>query len=229
MIEDILADLKKSGIKIDLLIVDPGRKYYLGDEDSSDAVSAFFTKLEAFADERNAGLIVSHHLKRDAAPKNIHEVPHWLRGSQVWIDRPRVITAMHRRGNETTFGIPAPRGGDPLHNLRASTMHSDVLKLYRDPDTFTHVLVKSAKPEDETASDPTDDDRVLAALKRLLEEGKDVGASSKYELFTYKPEELYGMSRIGMRAAVQRLIEAGRVRKQKTSGMLSLPVLKGER
>jgi AAA domain len=73
MIEQIIANLKK--IKVDLLIVDPARKYYLGDEDGSDAVSQFFTNVEAFANQTKAGLVVSHHLKREANPRSIHEVP----------------------------------------------------------------------------------------------------------------------------------------------------------
>ena len=126
MIESIIADLKKSGIKVDLLIVDPARKYYRGDEDGSDAVSDFFTKAEAFANQTKAGLVVSHHLKREAKPRSLHEVPFWVRGSQVWLDRPRVILAMHRHNDVTTFGIPAPNDGDPLHNLKASTMFAGV-------------------------------------------------------------------------------------------------------
>ena len=189
MIEDILAGMK--GIKVDLLIVDPARKYYRGDEDSSDAVSSFFTRLEAFADQTKAGLVVSHHLKREANAKNIHEVPFYLRGSQVWLDRPRVILAMHRHREVTTFGIPAPNDGDPLHNLRASAMFAGVLKLQRDEKTFSHVPTDAAvnKKAASTQVDELHDDDalVLAAITRLLVEGKRIDTSYKHELFAFKP------------------------------------------
>jgi AAA domain len=234
MIEDILTNMKESGIKVDLLIVDPARKYYRGDEDSSDAVSAFFTKVEAFADQTKAGLVVSHHLKREANPKNIHEVPFYLRGSQVWLDRPRVILAMHRQREVTTFGIPVPKDGDPLHNLRASAMFAGVLKLQRDADTFTHAPIDAAASK-KAASNHADervhdeDALVLAAITRLLADGERINFSFKRELFSFKPPrgsmeiwEPGDMTRAEGRAAVRRLIDNGQVLRD-ASGALHLP------
>jgi hypothetical protein len=231
MIESIIAEMKKTGIKVDLLIVDPARKYYRGDEDGSDAVSDFFTKVEAFANQTKAGLVVSHHLKREAKPHSVHEVPFWVRGSQVWIDRPRVILAMHRQHDVTTFGIPVP-DGDPLHNLRASAMFAGVRRLRRDEDTFTHVSNDTA-PSKKAASKQADerDELVLAAIARLIAEGKRISSSFKYELFSFKPKKQRGstaiwepgdMTRAEGRAAVQRLIDADRVLRD-ASGALHLP------
>jgi AAA domain len=224
MIEDIIANLKR--IKVDLLIIDPARKYYRGDEDSSDAVSTFFTNVEAFANQTKAGLVVSHHLKREAKPRSIHEVPHLLRGSQVWLDRPRVVLAMHRHGSETTFGIPVPDGDDPLHNMKAASMFSGVRRLRRDEATFTHIPTDADKKKGKRTEEQMEDDRVLAVIARLLEEDKRVSSSFKHELFSFKPRkrtwELDDMTRVEVRAAVQRLIEAGRVLKR-ASGALYLP------
>src|SRR5262249_46058515 len=107
-IDEILKSL--SDVNVELHIVDPARKFYKGDEDGSDAVSEFFTKLEEFERRKQAAVVVTHHLKREAAPKTIHDVPRCMRGSQVFLDRPRVVLAMRRAGTETQFGIPAPDG-----------------------------------------------------------------------------------------------------------------------
>jgi hypothetical protein len=77
-IDEILKSL--SGVNVELLIVDPARKFYKGDEDGSDAVSEFFTKLEEFGRRKHAAVVVTHHLKREAAPKSIHDVPRCMRG-----------------------------------------------------------------------------------------------------------------------------------------------------
>ena len=60
--------------KVALLVVDPARKFFRGDEDGSDAVSDFFTKLEVFARQKNCAVLVLHHLKRNATPRTISEV-----------------------------------------------------------------------------------------------------------------------------------------------------------
>jgi AAA domain len=148
-IDEILKSL--SDVNIELLIVDPARKFYKGDEDGSDAVSEFFTKLEEFGRRKHAAVVVTHHLKREAAPKSIHDVPRCMRGSQVFLDRPRVVLAMRRAGTETQFGIPAPEG-QPLHNFRGSSMFSGIRRLRRDEATFRHVVLGTAEGKEPIAS-----------------------------------------------------------------------------
>src|SRR5262245_22728133 len=232
-IDEILKSL--SDINVELLIVDPARKFYKGDEDGSDAVSEFFTKLEEFARRKGAAVVVTHHLKREAAPKSIHDVPRCMRGSQVFLDRPRVVLAMRRAGTETQFGIPAP-DGQPLHNFRGSSMFSGVRRLRRDEATFRHVVLGTADGKGqgngsgspETATDRTelttevgldDVERVRAAVVSLLDQGQHVTSRGKRELFKLKP--LDGISRLATRAAVERLESDGVLRRD-ASGALAL-------
>src|SRR5665213_4442992 len=121
-IDSVLAALT---VKVDVLAVDPARKFFRGDEDGSDAVSDFFTKLETFAKAKNCAVIVLHHLKRNASPRTLADVAMLYRGSSVFLDRPRVAFAALRTKGETQFGIPALDGG-PLHNFMASTMFAGV-------------------------------------------------------------------------------------------------------
>jgi AAA domain len=232
-IDEILKSL--SGLNIELLIVDPARKFYKGDEDGSDAVSEFFTKLEEFGRRKHAALVVTHHLKREAAPKSIHDVPRCMRGSQVFLDRPRVVLAMRRAGTETQFGIPAPEG-QPLHNFRGSSMFSGIRRLRRDEATFRHVVLNTVEGKGavttglaETTTDDTelisvevgssDLERIQAAVVSLINGGQRVTSRGKRELFKLKP--LGGISRSATRAAIGRLESDGVLRRD-ASGALAL-------
>jgi len=91
--------------EVPLLVVDPARKYLTGDEEDSAVVSHFFEAIEKFAHERNTAVIVVHHLSKGAKPTSAREVLDELRGSQVFIDRPRVVIGMFREGPRTVVGL----------------------------------------------------------------------------------------------------------------------------
>lgn len=90
---------------IPLIVVDPARKYLSGDEEDSEVVNEFFFALEELAMAKNAAVVVVHHLKRGAKPQSIPEVLDELRGSQVFIDRARVVLGMFREGKHTIVGL----------------------------------------------------------------------------------------------------------------------------
>ncbi|MCI5049480.1 MAG: AAA family ATPase [Rickettsiales bacterium] len=90
---------------IPLLVVDPARKYLDGDEEDSEVVNEFFFALEELAMTKNCAVVVVHHLKKGAKPKSIPEVLDELRGSQVFIDRARVVLGMFREGIHTIVGL----------------------------------------------------------------------------------------------------------------------------
>ncbi len=91
--------------EVPLLVVDPARKYLTGDEDDAAVVSEFFEAIEKFAHERNTAVIVVHHLSKGAKPNSVRDVLDELRGSQVFIDRPRVVIGMFREGPKTIAGL----------------------------------------------------------------------------------------------------------------------------
>jgi len=90
---------------VPIMIIDPDRKYLTGDEDDSGAASEFFDALEEFAVTKGTAVIIVHHLEKGAEPKSAREVLDMLRGSQVFVDRPRVVIGMYRDGPYTIAGL----------------------------------------------------------------------------------------------------------------------------
>jgi hypothetical protein len=191
-IKELLAEFKDA--KVDLLIIDPARKFFEGDEDGSDAVNKFFRDLDPFLEAKKAAIVAAHHCRRGAAPRNVNEVPDHMRGSQVFLDRPRVVLAMHRAGNVTSFGIPMTSAG-PRHNMDVAVMMKGVKRLERDEATFRHVAIAKAVPSTSDA----DIEHVRAVVARLTAEGQKItGADPLFELCL---PELDGMSRTAVRMA----------------------------
>ncbi len=90
---------------VPLMVIDPACKYLTGDEDDSATVSNFFEALEEFALKKNTAIVVVHHLQKGAYPKSTREVIDMLRGSQVFVDRPRVVIGICRDGPYTIVGL----------------------------------------------------------------------------------------------------------------------------
>ncbi len=90
---------------VSIMVIDPDRKYLSGDEDDSGAASEFFEAIEEFAIKKGTAVIIVHHLQKGAEPKSVREVLDCLRGSQVFVDRPRVVIGMFRDGPYTIAGL----------------------------------------------------------------------------------------------------------------------------
>jgi hypothetical protein len=90
---------------IPIMVIDPARKFLTGDEDDAGVVSEFFEALEEFALNKGTAVVVVHHLQKNAKPKSASEVIDMLRGSQVFVDRPRVVIGMYRDGAYTIAGL----------------------------------------------------------------------------------------------------------------------------
>ncbi len=91
--------------EVPLVVIDPARKYLAGDEEDAGVVSEFFEAIEEFAISKNSAVLVVHHLQKGAYPSSVKETIDLLRGSQVFIDRPRVIIGLYRNGQNTIAGI----------------------------------------------------------------------------------------------------------------------------
>ncbi len=199
-IDKALADMRKQ--KVALLIVDPARKFFRGDEDGSDAVSDFFTKLETFAKDKDCAVVVLHHLKRGAPPRTLADVAAAVRGTGVFLDRPRVTLAALRAGEETQFGIPAP-DDVPLHNFRQSTMFSGVRR--SAPGRGGDVSPCASGGAQRTATKEPTSRRKLGRGPRGHQShpgqwGETEPALAKRRLWERKPPELAGMSRAAVRS-----------------------------
>jgi hypothetical protein len=90
---------------VPLIVIDPARKYLTGDENDAGVVSEFFEAIEEFAVRKRAAMVVVHHLMKAAKPRHILEIYDLLRGSQVFIDRSRVVIGMYREGKHTIVGL----------------------------------------------------------------------------------------------------------------------------
>lgn len=90
---------------VPIMVIDPARKYLTGDEDDAGVVSEFFEAIEEFAIKKSCAVVVVHHLQKGAKPNSAAEVLDLLRGSQVFIDRPRVVIGMYRDGPYTIAGL----------------------------------------------------------------------------------------------------------------------------
>jgi AAA domain len=213
---DIDKELEKlKSEKVALLVVDPARAYYRGDEDSSDAINEFFISIETFARAKNCAVVILHHLKKNVTPRTLAEVARLMRGSSVFLDRPRTTLAMLRDGEITLLGIPAP-DGLPLHNFDQSAMFSGIKRLRRDEATYRHIPEESGT----TTQDSRDElERVRRATVRLLQSGQHVTRGGHCELFALKPEEITGMTRAKVRAGVETLLANGYLRCDATGAL----------
>ena len=90
---------------VPIMVIDPARKFLTGDEDDAGVVSDFFEAIEEFAIRKNTAVVVVHHLQKGAYPTSARETLDMLRGSQVFIDRPRVVIGMYRDGPYTVAGL----------------------------------------------------------------------------------------------------------------------------
>jgi len=203
---------------VNCLVIDPARKFLDGNEDDSNPVSKFFDEVTDFICRKDCPGIVAHHLRRGSLPRGLGDVPGLIRGSQVWMDRPRCITGLVRRKAGSVFGITS-LGGIPLHNLGTGAMEKPITLAY-DPETRRHTLQKDAAPADEKEVDETES-LAFAAASRLLEEGKHLSGGRESELFAYKAPELTGLSRAQVRNAVDALVEQGLLARDE-DGVLSL-------
>jgi len=90
---------------VPIMVIDPARKYLTGDENDAGVVSEFFEAIEEFAIKKNSAVVIVHHLQKNAKPNSCPDVLDLLRGSQVFIDRPRVVIGMFRDGPYTIAGL----------------------------------------------------------------------------------------------------------------------------
>jgi hypothetical protein len=186
---------------VNCLVIDPARKFLDGNEDDSGPVSKFFDEVTTFICAKGCPGVVAHHLRRGSAPRSLRNIPGLIRGSQVWLDRPRAILGLVRRTG--VFGITS-FDNIPQHNLGPGAMEKPITLAY-DRETHRHSLREGDAPADEQKADDIES-RVLAAASRLLDEGQRLTRGDKHELFAQKAPELTGLSRAEVRNAVDSLI-----------------------
>jgi hypothetical protein len=199
---------------VSLVVIDPARKYLIGDEDGSAAVDTFYSSLEALAQRKNCAVVVIHHPKKSGAFGSLAEVLQAARGSGVFLDRPRVLIAMMRRGAYTVIGIPLVNG-QPQHNLMPGSMFEGEVALTRDPATMLHEPVNGSEPIRNAAvagqPEASNVSLVVTVVRRLTKDDQRVTRTGKAGLYERKPPELAGMSRRQVATAVEAAVETRRL------------------
>jgi AAA domain len=187
-LDNILKQLDRENVR--LLAIDPARKFFNGDEDSSDLVSGLFNRIEALAAKKNCATVLTHHLKRGSMARTVAEVGEQVRGSGVWLERPRVVLGMARPGaGETHFGISGPPDA-PLHNFEASMMFSGVRRLRRDDATSRHIPVEGAGSSiSKQALTPEEKETALSAAKSTLMNSGRITRTGPNELYKQAPPQ----------------------------------------
>lgn len=133
-IGDFLHKLQKLP-DVSLVVIDPARKYLEGDEEDSEVVSNFFEAIEEFAMKKKCAMVVVHHLVKRAHPNDTRDIVDLLRGSQVFIDRPRMVLGMMRDGAYTVVGLSKNNIPPNLGTIQGERL------FVRDPKKLDLVLI----------------------------------------------------------------------------------------
>ena len=208
-LKDILAQLSRIP-KLSLVVIDPARKYLEGDEDSSDPVSQFFNEIDKLVNVTGAAVVVIHHLRKNSRPNSLADVRADIRGSGVWLDRPRFGLGMYRRGDLTMIGRikgNIPPGHDPIVEEA----------LLRDSTTLRHLPAATfpAASVSAISAAPIESERgailnlALTAATSLIAGKHKLSRTGKRSLFGYRLPELSSLSRATLEWATDQLVIGG--------------------
>ncbi len=103
-IADFLDDLKRLP-QVDLVVIDPARKYVAKEGQDNDTANRFFDALEKFAAAKNCGVLIVHNLQREARPSRTQDMLDVLSGAHAFAERPRVVIGLLREGEKTVVGL----------------------------------------------------------------------------------------------------------------------------
>lgn len=212
-----------------LLIIDPARLFLDGNEDISENPDRLFASLQAVADKTGAAVILVHHLTKSAKPRSLYDFNESVRGSAVFLDRPRVGIGMYqpKRGGPVRVGTikwnltAAPFGGR-LYADRAFLRDEKTKQLLAMSEAVVaeQKIVSAATdaaPAAQAATPSTNRSKALpgllmGALTRLDGQGEIVtrtGRSSS--LFGRKLPELKSYTRAAIDAQVAALVSSGAI------------------
>lgn len=208
--------------KLKLVIVDPAVKFIDGDEDSSDNVGRFLDELSDLAASKGCAVLIIHHLRKASNARTIEKLREAIRGSGVFVDRPRIVLGMIRRRHTASSSFPDNTViGVVKHNMPPS-VHIPAAKEYcRDEASLRHVPLNKA----ETRSlDTTDEiaELIFRCAAQHIQAGRRITRTGKYELFQIDEPKLQGIGRKRIRDNVKAFVQSGRLY-AKSDGALAVP------
>ena len=190
---------------LDLVILDPVRSFFVGNEKDAIAVNAFLSKFLALARAKNCAVILVHHITKGSARdlgecRSLAELKGRVRGSGAFIELPRMVIGAVRRKDGTV------EVGPVKYNLPPETVWLAMgqgRRYWPNPDTFTlDPLPNDATETGQLSSGQSTEARVLAAIERCNRTGSIVRKSGKTGLFESKLPELGGLSRAAIWDAI---------------------------
>ena len=199
---------------VDLVVIDPLRAVFNGDEKSPGDVRAFCAPLLKLARAKRCAVVLVHHITKGSvkdagAVRSLAELRVRIGGSAALVDAARMTIGMiERRGG-------AVEVGPVKYNYPAEKVWLPVCQglLYRkNPETFTLDLIPPGDVKEGPGSlgQPADVS-VRAAIDRCNRTANIVRKSGKSGLFESKPPELAGLSRASILDAIGALESRGEI------------------
>jgi hypothetical protein len=151
-------------------------------------------------------VLVLHHLQKNANPTTLAQVREAVRGSSVFLDRPRVALGCFRLKREGVTVIGAIKS-----NLPPAFPIATEIRLRRDAATLRHIPVQAeaTAAAEEVGERDELERKVLDAITRLTAQGERITRAGSRELWALKPPELEGIGRNRIRDAVDQLLGDG--------------------
>jgi len=131
-----LAGLRKMP-QVPLVIIDPAHKYLSGDDSDVEAVAEFFEAMDEFAVRKNATVLFTHSLVKGAKPESSMDCLDYIRGAQLFSERPQNIISMHRQGAAVQVGLiknNIPANQISMIEERQFVRHAPTLQLTLAPN-----------------------------------------------------------------------------------------------
>lgn len=213
---------------LDLVVLDPVRAFFTGNEKDAVDVNAFLSKFLLLARAKNCAVILVHHITKGSARdlgecRSLAELKGRVRGSGAFIELPRMVIGAVRRKDGTVEVGPVKYNLPPENVWLAMGQGR---RYWPNPDTFTLDPI-SNDPEEkaqECSSEHTHE-RVAAAIERCNRTGSIVRRSGKTGLFESKLPELGGLSRSAILDAIGGLLDRGEITNGE-AGLLCAPALR---
>ncbi len=192
-----------------LVVVDPARAYLGGSEDESGPADAFMRPLVELAADTGCAVVVCHHLRKGASPATPGGALEAIRGSQVFVDRPRVVIGAARRGSTVSIGV-VKSNYPPSAKMQLAPVQFTL-----NDETLRLVPVQTSAARQDSRSTSNQDDTVLAVVQAVAEArdaGRRVTRTGQHGVYEMESAILAGLSRSAVRRATQSAIDAGRLR-----------------
>ncbi|WP_033924034.1 AAA family ATPase [Sphingomonas sp. 35-24ZXX] len=198
---------------VDLVIADPALKF-LRDENSPEAVSELYDKLNEVARRHNCAVILVHHLRKGHVQR-FAQMRDAIRGSSAFVDRPRMVIGMHPRGADLVdIGIlkqnipPSQQLWGEPGKARLFRQNRETLRLDRVDGP---VSASTATPGQDQQNSAELERWVLDTVRASRTKGWEVRKTGRKSLYQGQPATGGAYSRQAIERAQEALIAAGRL------------------